>query len=155
MALLSFLQKKPTEFFAESDKQRIVEAVRQAERRTSGEVRVYVESHCRFVDAIDRAAEIFFNLQMEKTDLRNGVLVYVATKDKQVAVFGDEGIHTKVTAKFWNAEVQKMLFQFKKDNIPDGIIAVVHNIGEALNRHFPYDATTDKNELPDDIVFGK
>ena len=155
MAVLDFLKRKPKEFFIESEKQRIVEAVRQAERKTSGEVRVFVESHCLFVDAIDRAAEIFFNLQMEKTDLRNGVLVYVATKDKQVAVFGDEGIHTKVTAKFWDAEVRKMLFQFKNDNIPEGIIAVVQDIGEALYRHFPYNSATDKNELPDDIVFGR
>ncbi len=155
MALTDFLKRKPKEFFIESDKQRIVEAVKQAERRTSGEVRVFVESHCRFVDAIDRAAEIFFNLQMEKTDFRNGVLVYVATKDKQVAIFGDEGIHTRVNKKFWDAEVKKMLFQFRNDNIPEGIIAVIHDIGEVLYQHFPYDSATDKNELPDDIVFGR
>lgn len=155
MALLDFLKRKPREFFIESEKGRIVEAVRQAERRTSGEVRVFVESRCKYVDAIDRAAELFFNLKMEKTDLRNGVLVYVAVKDKQVAVFGDEGIYKKMTQKFWDAEVKKMLVQFKNDNIPDGIIAVVNDIGEALYRHFPYDSGVDKNELPDDIVFGK
>ena len=155
MALLDFLKPKPTEFFIESEKERIVEAVRQAERRTSGEVRVFVESRCKYMDAIDRAAELFFSLKMEKTDLRNGVLVFVAIKDKQVAVFGDEGIYKKMTQAFWDAEVKKMLVQFKNDNIPDGIIAVVNDIGEALYRNFPYDSSMDKNELPDDIVFGK
>jgi len=155
VALLDFLKRKPKELFIESEKERIVEAVRLAERRTSGEVRVFAESRCRYVDAIDRAAELFFSLKMEKTDLRNGVLVYVATKDKQVAVFADEGIYKKMTQTFWDAEVRKMLVQFRNDNIPDGIIAVVKDIGEALYRHFPYDANMDKNELPDDIVFGK
>lgn len=154
MALLNFLKRKPKEFFVESEKQRIVEAVRMAEQKTSGEVRVFVESHCRYVDAIDQAAIIFFRLQMDKTELRNGVLVYVATKDKQVAVFGDEGIYQKVTQKFWDNEVKKMLAHFKNDNVPQGIIDVVGDIGQALHLHFPYDATTDKNELPDDIVFG-
>lgn len=131
-----------------------MEAVRQAELRTSGEVRVYIESRCRFVDAIDRAAEVFWNLKMDQTALRNGTLVYVAIKDHQAAVFGDEGIHQKVGTAFWQTEVAKMMGHFRQGHIPDGIIAVVKDIGEALSQHFPYDAATDKNELPDDIVFG-
>jgi uncharacterized membrane protein len=155
VALLDFIKRKPKEFFSEPERVRIVEAVRQAERRTSGEVRVFVESHCKYMDAIERAAELFFSLKMDKTDLRNGVLVYVALKDRQVAVFGDEGIYKKMSQKFWDAEVKKMLFQFKNDNIPEGIIAVIRDIGEALYQNFPYDSATDKNELPDDIVFGR
>jgi len=146
---------KRKEFFTDEEKQSIVEAVRIAEQRTSGEVRVFVESHCRYVNAIDRAVEIFENLQMQRTELRNATLVYVAIKDRQLAVFGDEGIHQKVGNEYWANEVVKMINAFNRDNIADGIRQCVLNIGEALAMHFPYDRGTDKNELPDDIVFGK
>jgi uncharacterized membrane protein len=149
-----FLFKKK-EFFTDEEKQLIVEAVQNAERRTSGEIRVFVEHRCRYVNAIDRAIEIFENLQMHKTQLRNAVLVYVAIKDRQLAVFGDEGIHKKVGNEYWAAEVVKMIHAFNRENIAQGIAQCVKNIGEALCTHFPYDKDTDKNELPDDIVFGK
>lgn len=155
MGLLDFLKPKPKDIFSDADEQAIVAAVRNAERRTSGEVRVFIESRCRFVDAVDRAAEIFFNLKMDQTELKNATLVYVAVKDKQMAVFGDEGIHNKVTSAFWNAEVKKMMQHFKTNQIPQGIIAAVNDIGEALYQHFPFDKDNDRNELPDDIVFGK
>lgn len=149
-----FLFKKK-EFFTDEEKQLIVEAVQNAERRTSGEIRVFVEHRCRYVNAIDRAIEIFENLQMHKTQLRNAVLVYVAIKDRQLAVFGDEGIHKKVGNEYWANEVVKMIHAFNRENIAQGIAQCVKNIGEALCTHFPYDKDTDKNELPDDIVFGK
>ena len=143
------------EFFTDEEKQTIVDAVRSAEQRTSGEVRVFVESHCRYVNAIDRAVEIFENLQMQRTELRNATLVYVAIRDRQLAVFGDEGIHQKVGNEYWANQVMKMINAFNRDNIAEGIRQCVLNIGEALAMHFPYDRNTDKNELPDDIVFGK
>lgn len=142
-------------FFTEEQNQRIVQTVQQAERQTSGEVRVYVESKCRFVDALDRAEEIFFQLQMDKTALHNGVLVYVAVKDKQVAVYADEGIHAKTGREYWLSTVSAMLQHFRQEHVINGICSAVQKIGEALQHHFPYDAATDKNELPDDIVFGK
>jgi len=143
------------EFFTDEERQSIIDAVRQAEQRTSGEVRVFVESRCRYVNAIDRAVEIFENLQMQKTELRNATLVYVATRDKQLAVFGDEGIHQKVGNEYWANELVKMINAFNRDNIAEGIRQCVLNIGEALATHFPFDRSTDKNELPDDIVFGR
>jgi uncharacterized membrane protein len=146
---------KTKEFFTDEEKQLIVEAVQNAERRTSGEIRVFVEHRCRYVNAIDRAIEIFENLQMHKTQLRNAVLVYVAIKDRQLAVFGDEGIHNKVGNEYWASEVVKMIHAFNRENIAQGIAQCAKNIGEALCTHFPYDKDTDKNELPDDIVFGK
>jgi len=150
---MSLFRRK--EFFTDEEKQSIIDAVRNAEQRTSGEVRVFVESRCRYVNAIDRAVEIFENLQMQKTELRNATLVYVAVKDKQLAVFGDEGIHQKVGDEYWANEVVKMIHAFNRDNIAEGISRCVLNIGEALATHFPYDRSTDKNELPDDIVFGR
>lgn len=146
---------KKKEFFTEEEKQTIVEAVHRAELRTSGEIRVFVEHRCRYVNAIDRAIEIFENLKMNKTQLRNAVLVYVALKDRQLAIFGDEGIHQKVGNEYWANEVVKMIHAFNRDNIATGIAQCVANIGETLCTHFPYDKNTDKNELPDDIVFGR
>ena len=153
--MLSFLKKKASHFFTSEEQQKMVEAIQAAERRTSGEVRVYVESKCRFVDPLDRAAELFYGLKMDATAAKNGVLVYVAMKHRQLAVFADEGIYQKAGAEFWKKQVQIMLAHFNKENYADGIAKVVTEIGEVLNEHFPYDDAADKNELPDDIVFGK
>jgi uncharacterized membrane protein len=147
--------QKQKEFFSKEDKQCIIETIRAAEQRTSGEIRVFVESKCRFVDAVDRAKEIFFELLMDKTEHRNGTLVYVALKDKQAAVFGDEEIHNKVGKEYWESEISKMLIYFNQESVPKGICQCVSDIGEALHYYFPFERDTDKNELPDDIVFGK
>jgi uncharacterized membrane protein len=150
-----FPWQKQKDFFSAEEKDRVVKAIQKAEQRTSGEVRIFVESRCRFVDAIDRAMELFFQLGMDKTEERNGTLVYVAVKDKQAAVFGDEGIHQKVGQKYWEDAVNKMMVCFKQANLADGIEQAVFTIGEALYQNFPYNRETDKNELPDDIVFGR
>ncbi len=149
------LFRKKRSLFSEEDNRIIVKAIRHAEQRTSGEVRVFVESRCSWVDAIDRAAEIFFTLQMEKTEQRNAVLVYIALKDRQLAVFGDEGIHKKVGTEYWHKVVAEMLSTFNKEDYAKGIAECVIQIGEALTTHFPFDRDTDKNELPDTIVFGR
>jgi uncharacterized membrane protein len=148
-----FRKHKP--FFAEEENASIIEAVRQAEQRTSGEVRIFIETHCRYVDAIDRAAEIFVQLKMSETKDRNAVLLYIALKDRQLAIFGDEGIHQKVGESYWQEKVRHMVHAFNRNNYAEGIRRTVLEIGEALCIHFPYQSDTDKNELPDDIVFGK
>lgn len=153
--MLGLFKRKPVDFFSEEEKEVIMHAVKEAELRTSGEVRVYVESHCRFVDPVMRAKEVFHGLKMYETAERNAVLIYIAMKDRQLAVYGDEGIHAKVGHTFWNREVQQMLQHFNKNNYAEGIASIAKAVGEALHTHFPYDAATDKNELPDDIVFGK
>ena len=150
-----FPWKKPKAFFTEEERELIVDAVRDAEHRTSGEVRVFIERRCRYVYAIDRAVEIFEQLKMDQTKDRNAVLVYVAIRDRQLAIFGDEGIHKKVGDEYWAAEVVKMIHAFNRQDIADGIVRCVNDIGIALQTHFPYDRDTDKNELPDDIVFGR
>jgi uncharacterized membrane protein len=150
-----FPWQKRKEFFTAEEKESIVEAIRSSEKRTSGEIRVFVESRCKYADAIDRATELFFRLEMEKTDQRNAVLIYLAMKDRQLALFGDENIHKKVGDEYWNKAVQKMIGHFDKENFANGIRQCITDVGEALHFHFPYDGDTDKNELPDDIVFGK
>ena len=140
---------------SEEENRIIVKAIRHAEKSTSGEVRVYVESHCSFMDPMDRAAEIFFTLKMDKTELRNAVLIYVAIKDHQFAIFGDEGNHQKVGTEFWNTVAAEMVDNFSKDSYAEGIASSVIAIGDALQHHFPFQKDTDKNELPDNIVFGR
>lgn len=152
MGFLSF-SRKP-EFFSNEEKQRIREAIEAAERQTSGEIRVYVESRCRFVEPLDRAAELFWGLKMDYTKDRNAVLVYVAVKDHQFAVLADKGIHEKVGNEFWNKEVAAMTKHFQQNHYADAIVQVIGDVGQALQDHFPYDRDNDKNELPDDIVFG-
>ena len=147
--------QKKREFFTDGEKQQLVEAIRKAEEQTSGEVRIFVESRCKYVDALDRAREIFIQLKMNETELRNGTLIYVAIKDRQAAVFGDEGIHQKVGKKYWEDEVSKMMVHFKNEKLTEGLCQVIYDLGEALKFYFPYNSDTDKNELPDELVFGR
>lgn len=144
--------KKP--FFSPDENEQIVQSIREAEVQTSGEIRVFVESRCKYVDALDRAEEIFSKLKMEKTRLRNGVLFYIAIKDKQFAVFADSGIHTATGKKYWEQVVKEVTSHFSKENIVVGIVTCIIKIGQALKTYFPYDKEIDKNELPDEIVFG-
>lgn len=150
---ISLFSKK--EFFSEEEKKLIVAAIGEAEMQTSGEIRLYVESRCRFVDPIDRAAEVFAILKMDRTAAHNAVLIYLAVKDRQLAVFGDQGIHEKVGEEFWQEEVKHMLTRFQQDHYAEAVVKVVTDIGAALKQHFPYDRQIDINELPDDIVFGR
>jgi len=153
--MFSLFRKKASHLFSAEEKALVEAAIAAAEHRTSGEVRVFVESKCRFMDAIDRAQELFSELGMHQTQQRNAVLVYVAVIDRQLAVYGDQGVHEKVGDTFWNDSVKTMLSHFNRDNYAQGIATVVQEIGEELREHFPYDAANDRNELPDDIVFGR
>ena len=155
MGVFSFFQKKPRQFFSAEENRQIVEAIRQAEKQTSGEVRIFVESKNPFVEPLDRAKEIFFKLKMQETDHRNGVLLYLAMDHHELALFADQGIYEKAGAEYWNNEVKQMIAGFTSDNIGDSIERCILHVGQTLKEKFPYEATTDKNELPDDIVFGK
>jgi uncharacterized membrane protein len=146
---------KRRDFFSPAEKARVIEAIRLAEQRTSGEIRIFIESRCRFVDPLDRAAELFWALQMDRTQDHNAVLIYVAMKDHQVAIYADRGIHEKVGEIFWRKEVIAMTTHFRENHYADALLEVINDVGEALYIHFPFNRDTDKNELPDDIVFGK
>ncbi|MDQ6844010.1 MAG: TPM domain-containing protein [Bacteroidota bacterium] len=148
-----FTRKK--DFFSKEENELIVQSIRDAEKETSGEVRIYVESRCKYLDALDRAKEIFSLLKMENTKDRNGVLFYVALKDRQLAIFADTGIHTAIGEQYWKDVVAHILLFFNKENYALGIKECILKIGQALKSHFPYDQETDKNELPDEIIFGR
>ncbi len=147
-----FSRKKP--FFSEEENEKIIQSIKDAEKQTSGEIRVFVEDRCKYVDALDRAVEIFSNLQMEKTELRNAVLFYIAVRDKQLAIFADKGIHEATGHEHWKNVVNEILSVFSKDSVVAGITTSIYKIGQALKEHFPYDKDVDKNELPDEIIFG-
>ncbi len=151
--MIGFFKKKS--LLSEEDNNRIVEAIKSTEQLTSGEIRVYMESKNPLVSTIERASEIFIKMQMHQTKQRNAVLLYIALKDKEVALFGDEGIHQQVGSDFWNRQVSQMIQLFKENSIADGIIKCVAEVGNVLIDKFPYNSLEDKNELPDDIVFGK
>ena len=155
MGFSLFPWKKTRHFFTEEEQALITEAIRNAEIKTSGEVRVFVESRCSYVDAVDRAAELFYKLEMDETEERNAVLIYLAMDDHQLAVYGDEGIHQKVGTAFWNDEVKQMISAFNKHDYALGLKQCISDVGNALHIHFPYDHKTDKNELPDQILFGR
>ena len=150
MALLP-LNKRA--FFTPGQQEQMVAAIQKAEKNTSGEVRFFVESKCRFVDPVDRAHEVFFSLKMDQTKDRNAVLLYMAMDDHQLALFADEGIYQRVGKHFWNDKVKTMISHFTKDDYTGGVCKVIGDIGEALQKEFPY-ASDDKNELPDEIIFG-
>lgn len=151
--MFSLFKKKP--FFSKEENEKVVAAIRNAEKCTSGEVRVFVENRCKFIDPLDRAMELFSELQMDKTIDRNGVLLYVALKDRQLAIYGDSGINAKTGEQYWKDEVSKMISEFHQHHYVDGIVHCVEDIGQALQQYFPYDKVEDKNELPDELIFGK
>ena len=148
-------KRKPKAFLNIEQSKAVIQAIERAEQKTSGEIRVYIEQHCRFVNAVDRAVELFNTLGMHKTKQRNGVLIYLATTDKQLAVCGDEGIHARVGNTFWSSAVQKMIQNFSKSNYTESLVNIELQIGETLQQQFPYDKNIDQNELSNDIVYGK
>lgn len=151
--MFSLFKKK--DLFTAAENERIVNAIRNAEKRTSGEVRIYIEPKNPLVDPLERAALIFAKLEMDETEHRNAVLLYIATKHKELSLYGDKGIHEKVGQEYWQQQVQQMLQNFRNDGFVDGIVNCITHIGETLAEKFPYIPTEDKNELPDEIIFGK
>lgn len=148
---MSLFKKK--NIFSEAQNKAVTEAIADAEKMTSGEVRVFVELKCKYVDAMDRAKDLFYQLNMHRTEARNGVLVYVALNDRQFAILGDQGIHKKVGNNYWQQQAGEMRRAFQESQYIAGITTVVRSIGDSLKTHFPYQSD-DQNELPDDIVFG-
>ena len=137
--------------FNDEEQQRIRIAVEDAEKHTSGQLRVCIEKTCS-ENVLDRAAKYFHQLDMHKTRLRNGVLIYVATVDRKFAIIGDAGINKVVPAGFWDDTKDEMLKHFKYGDIVEGIVTGLNISGEHLQKYFPY-STDGNNELSDDIAF--
>jgi uncharacterized membrane protein len=138
-------------FFTKEQQEDIRQAIMNAELDTSGEIRVHIENTCTG-DALDRALVIFAKLEMEKTANRNGVLLYLAVKNRKFAIIGDTGIHANVTEIFWDSIRNKMMDRFRDNHFTEGLIEAITETGKQLKTYFPYQ-TDDKNELSDEISF--
>ncbi|MDB5122940.1 MAG: hypothetical protein JWP94_1069 [Mucilaginibacter sp.] len=137
--------------FNDDEQERIRKAIEGAEKHTSGQLRVCIEKTCS-ENVLDRAAKYFHQLDMHKTKLRNGVLIYVATADQKFAIIGDAGINKVVPENFWDDTKEDMLEHFKQGNIVEGIVTGLEIAGDHLQKFFPHESG-DTNELPDDIAF--
>jgi len=144
---------KASSFFTKEQQAHILASVREAERSTSGEIRVHIETSCAG-DVLDRAAWIFKKLGMHKTVERNGVLFYLAVNDKKFAIIGDAGINVKVPVGFWDGISELLTKNFKESRFTEGLSEGIMLAGEQLKTHFPY-SKDDVNELSDEISFDK
>ncbi len=137
---------------ARDEERAVMEAIGRAERKTSAEIRVVVERRCPGGDPYARAVQRFEELGMTRTKQRNGVLIYVALRDRKFAIIGDEGIHRHVGDEFWQEVRDAMQQAFRERGVVAGIVAGVERAGEALARYFP-PSEDDVNELPDEIAY--
>lgn len=140
-------------FFSSAEQEQITSAIKLAEKQTSGEIRLFVEEKCKG-ELLDRASFLFAELKMHQTDERNGVLFYLAIKDKRFAILGDGGINGKVGNHFWDEIKSKMQEHFRKTEFVSGLVNGISMAGDALKKYFPHEKD-DKNELSDEIIFGK
>jgi uncharacterized membrane protein len=138
-------------FFTKEQQEDIRQAIMNAELDTSGEIRVHIENTCSG-EVLDRALVIFSKLKMEKTDSRNGVLVYLAVKNRKFAIIGDKGINDVVPENFWDSIKNKMINYFRENQFTEGLTEAITETGYYLKKYFPY-RTNDKNELSDEISF--
>jgi uncharacterized membrane protein len=143
---------KASKFFTDKEKKEIEEAIKMAEKMTSGEIRVHVDTICKADDVRDCAVRVFAKLGMHKTKLRNGVLIYLSIEDSRFAIIGDSGINAVVPPDFWDKIKDTMVEYFKDKRFTEGIIQGIMMIGEKLNLYFPLEYG-DKNELSNKISF--
>lgn len=138
------------DFLSAEDEKAVVSAIEQAEKDTSGEIRVHIESTSE-KPPLERAKEVFQLLNMNATAARNGVLFYVGVKDHSFAILGDEGIDKVVESDFWDCTKDVVIGHFKEGRFVQGLSEGILRAGERLKAYFPYDGENDVNELPDTI----
>jgi uncharacterized membrane protein len=140
-------------FLQRLDHQRITQAIKKAEGRTSGQIRVFVQRGDFEEDALPRAERRFVQLGMHKTRDRNAVLIFVAPRARKYAVVGDVGVHEKCGREFWQQLVAAMRGHFQKEEYGRAITHAINEVGKVLAAHFPRTADT-INELPDEVAQG-
>jgi uncharacterized membrane protein len=143
---------KVEDFLTQEEEQAIVEAIRVAEKNTSGEIRVHIEKTTS-MDPYERAMEVFHQLKMDETELKNGVLIYLAIEDRHFVICGDKGINDLVAEDFWNTTKEIMKNHFKNGNFKQGLIDGILMAGEQLQKYFPWQQG-DTNELSNEISRG-
>jgi len=144
---------KTKAFLTSEEENAIVEAIKAAELNTSGEIRVHIEKQLKNKTIDDRAQEVFHDLGMDATELKNGVLIFIAVKDQQFGIYGDQGINDLVGNDFWKSTKDIIQDYFKEGEFKQGIVEGILKAGEQLKKHFPY-SIDDINELPNEISKG-
>lgn len=144
---------KVKDFLSAKDEKLVIEAIRTAEKATSGEIRIHLERTHGTMDIFDRAMEVFHLLKMDNTKASNGVLIYVAVEDRDFVIYGDKGINDVVPVDFWESTKDAIVAQFKAGNYRQGLIDGILMAGDQLKKHFPWSETT-VNELPNTISRG-
>jgi len=137
------------DFLSKAEEQEIVHAIVEAEKNTSGEIRVHIEEHTE-KSPLERAQEVFFELKMDETQDRNGVLFYICVSDKKFAIIGDKGINEAVESDFWDCTKDTVIANFKEGNFKKGLVEGILRAGERLKKYFPYQ-DNDTNELSNEI----
>ena len=140
---------KTEDVLSKAEEQEIVHAIVEAEKNTSGEIRVHIEEHTE-KSPLERAQEVFFELKMDETQDRNGVLFYVCVSDKKFAIIGDKGINEAVESDFWDCTKDIVIANFKEGNFKKGLVEGILRAGERLKKYFPYQSD-DTNELSNEI----
>ena len=140
---------KTEDFLSKAEEQEIVLAIVEAEKNTSGEIRVHIEEHTE-KSPLERAQEVFFELKMDETQDRNGVLFYICVSDKKFAILGDKGINEAVESDFWDCTKDTVIANFKEGNFKKGLVEGILRAGERLKKYFPYQSD-DTNELSNEI----
>ena len=138
-------------FFSDEQKTSILKAIEEAEHNTSGEIRVHMDERCKG-DVVPAAQKVFAHLKMNHTKERNGILFYLAIRDKKFAIIGDQGIHQKVPDGFWDSIRDKMETHFSAKRFTEGLCEGIRDAGIQLKQHFPW-KSGDKNELSDEVTF--
>ncbi len=142
----------PKNFFTTNQQHKIVEAIRQAEKYTSGEIKIHIEKAC-MSPVLAHSSEIFEQLGIGNTVLQNGVLIYMSIDDRKIAILGDKGIDKVVPSDFWESIYRDIKIQFKEGNFTEGLVGAILQTGIQLQKYFPLQ-DGDKNELSDEISFG-
>lgn len=143
----------PKMFFTEDEQKKIVEAIKDAERNTSGEIKVHIDNTSQWEDVVTKASKVFDKLELKKTKQRNGVLIYIAKEDRQFAIWADKGINNVVPEGYWESTIDLMRSYMKVGQYAEGVIKAINMIGVKLKKYFPIE-NDDKNEISNDISFG-
>ncbi|MBK7212680.1 MAG: TPM domain-containing protein [Bacteroidales bacterium] len=144
--------KNAKNFFSDEQVEEIKQSILNAELDTSGEIRVHIENKCEG-EVLDRAAQVFKTLEMQDTELRNGVLIYLAVKNRKFAIIGDSGINAVVEKDYWERIKARMLNDFRENHFTEGLSTAILEVGKVLKTRFPRQLD-DQNELSDEISFG-
>jgi uncharacterized membrane protein len=146
--------RRSSYFLNTSEIEQVMQEIRQQELATSGEIRLYIERHCSLMNPLAKAAELFHSLRMFETANRNAVLIYIAYEDHDFALYGDKDIIQLTDPNFWSNTSRQLAVSFNNKQYLQGILLCIETIGQQLKTHFPWEGEK-KNELPDDIIFGK